>query len=65
MSNPVEAARRVKANSQYEKVDGVLLDLTTANAIVAVADALSPDSRSKLESMDIERAARICWKLVS
>lgn len=63
--NPVEAAREVVERKSARRVDGVLLDLTTAGAIVAVADALSPANREKLEGMSITRAADIVWKLVN
>jgi hypothetical protein len=64
-SNPVTAAHEVLEHFSARKVDGVLLDAMTARAIVTVAHALTPESRAKFEAMDVERAARIAWKLVS
>lgn len=64
-ANPVDAAYRVSERCQHEKVDGVLLDLTTARAIIAVYEKLSPENRAKMEAMTVTRAATIAWKLVS
>lgn len=62
--DPVEAARRVLDERSMKIVDGVLLDVVTAQAIRAVADALTTDeARAKLRSMPIERAGRVCLKL--
>lgn len=64
-SNAIDAAYDVLEHHSARKVDGVLLDATTAKAIVTVHKALSPTNRRRFEGMDIERAARIAWKLVS
>jgi hypothetical protein len=64
MPNPVDAAYRVSERCQAEKVDGVLLDLTTARAIIAVFEKLSPTNRARLERMSVTSAAKVCWKLV-
>jgi hypothetical protein len=45
--------------------DGVLIDIQTANAIVAVYDALSPENREKFTAMSLEKAATVAWKLVA
>lgn len=62
-ANPLTAAYEVVATGSARKVNGVLLDHFTAQAIVQVGEALSPESRAKLERMDIVRAATIVWKL--
>lgn len=49
---------------QARKVDGVLVDMQTANVIATVGAALSPVNRAKLDAMPVDKAARICWKLV-
>lgn len=60
----IAIARRIVANKQYKEVDGVLLDLTTANLMVQVYDALSKKAQDKFDTLSVERAASICWKLV-
>lgn len=72
----LDTARRVVERHQYEKVDAitgeprkgkgtVLLDATTANMLVNVADALSPANRERFEGMELVRAVDIGWKLVT
>lgn len=47
------------------KVDGVLVDATTANAILTVYDALNESGRAKLAAMRIDKMAAAAWKLVT
>lgn len=61
----VDAAYRVSENWTAETVDGVLLDATTARAIIAVHQGLSPKNRERFEQMPVERAAAVAWRLVS
>lgn len=58
------AIRAVVAEKQYRKVNGVMVDLFTASAIVAVYDALSAPNQAKLASLPIPRMAEICFSLV-
>lgn len=48
-----------------KEIDGVLVDVQTANAIVTVADGLSEENRAKLLAMPIGKMGLIAWKLVS
>jgi hypothetical protein len=60
----VVAAREVMEFKSARVVKGVLLDLQTAQVIVKVADALSPERAKILAGMPLTAAANICWKLV-
>lgn len=64
-SGAVDAAYRVSERWQAETVGGVLLDATSARAIIAVAEALSLENRERLNALPVERAAAICWRLVA
>ena len=61
----IEQIRRIVEQHQYEEVDGVLVDAQTAQAIVAVYDALKPENQVKFAAMDVTRAGLVAWKLVS
>lgn len=69
MSNLVTACERVVQNHQCETHQGVLIDAMTANVIVTVAAALSPESRARIDEL-IERPGGLvrfvdfCWKHV-
>jgi len=61
----IDDARKVLREKQYATVDGILLDATSANALVQAYDGLNPENRAKLESMSLDRAMSIVWKLFS
>ena len=61
----IDDARKVLREKQDAKVDGILLDATSANALVQAYDGLNPENRAKLESMSLDRAMSIVWKLFS
>jgi hypothetical protein len=48
----------------YAKVDGCIVDLTTAHCVVTVFDALKPDQQAKFASFPVWRMVDIAWKLV-
>ncbi len=55
---------RIKENHQYEKIDGVMIDATTANVIVTVYNALSLENRIKFASMPASKMASLAYKLI-
>jgi len=50
---------------QYQKIDGVLVDVQTANVILKVWDALNSSNRKKFEKLPVKKMANVSWKLVS
>lgn len=61
----VALAQRVIDESTARKdAHGMLLDLTTAGAILAVAKALTPTNATRLDKMPVAKAGAIAWKLV-
>lgn len=65
MSARYDVAKRIVANSQHEEVDGVILDLFTASAMVLVYEALSPSAQALFDEIPIERLAAFCLSKVS
>jgi hypothetical protein len=60
----VEACRSIVANGQYEKINGHMVDLFTASAIVKVHDALSDTSKPKLLALPVARMASIAFQVL-
>ncbi len=58
----MDQVRKVVQDKQYATVDGMILDLFTASAIVAVYDALSPENKAKVEGLPLERMAEFALK---
>ena len=50
---------------QHQKIDGVLVDMQTANVILKVWDALNSSNRKKFEKLSVKKMANVAWKLVS
>ena len=50
---------------QAKKMDGYLIDMQTANAILKVGDALNKSNQKKFGKLPIKKMANVAWKLVS
>ena len=61
---PVEVARRIVQNGQYEKYKGMMLDTFTASAIVKVYDAVNDSNKKKLDSLKLPKLVNLVWKLL-
>lgn len=47
-----------------QKVDGIFIDMQTANAIITVYDALNDKNKAKMASFHIARMGKIAWDLM-
>ncbi|WP_433530264.1 hypothetical protein ACQPYA_29500 [Micromonospora sp. CA-263727] len=59
----IELLREAKRGN-CRKIDGVVVDATTAGAILTVYDALTPATRAKLAALRIDRMAHVAWKVL-
>ena len=60
----IAAVRRIVAEGQYAKVDGVMVDLFSASAVVKVYDALNGENQAKYAALPVGRMAEIAFKLL-
>lgn len=60
-----DAIKKIVDDSQYAKIEGVIVDGTTANLLLKVCDALSEENRKKLLAMPIKKMVDVAWKLTS
>lgn len=60
----IAAIRRIVDEKDYAKVDGVMVDLFSASAIVQVYDALNPQNQEKYRSLHVAKMAKIAFALV-
>lgn len=60
----LDRLRRIVEEKQAARVDGLLVDLFTASAIVKVHDALNEENRAKFVSVPVRRMASIAFKLI-
>ena len=61
----IDVCRRILDDFQAEEIDGVLIDVQTANAMSLVWEHLSEKSRASFESLDVARVAAFCWSQVT
>ena len=59
----IEVLREV-ANGHMRKVDGVMVDGTTAAAILTVYDAVKPATQAKIAALDIDKMAEVAWRVL-
>ena len=63
--NPKEAQlRQIVSDKQRGKVEGVMVDLFTASAIVSVLDAINETNKEKLLALPVERMADIAFRMM-
>lgn len=55
---------REAAHGRWRKIDGVVVDMTTAAAILTVYDAVKPATKSKLAALPIDRMAAVVWRIL-
>jgi hypothetical protein len=60
----IDNLREIVHSSSAKKIDGMLVDITTANAILTVYDNLSDTNKAKLIDMPLEKMAAVCWRLL-
>ncbi|NIL44052.1 hypothetical protein HCB17_25275 [Salinispora arenicola] len=59
----IELLREAKRGA-FRKIDGAVVDATTAAAILTVYDAIKPATRAKLAALPIDRMVQVAWRLL-
>jgi hypothetical protein len=59
----LERMKQIVANGQSEKVDGMWVDISSANVYVTIYEALNETNQGKLDKMGLYNAMRMCWDL--
>ena len=61
----IQAMRKIKREHQMAKVNEVAIDAYSANAVLAVFDAINEANRDKLIRMPVARVVEVCFKLLN
>lgn len=61
--NRIEKIRQIVSEKQYASVDGVLVDLFTASAIIRIYDQGSDGAKKLIEELPIEKLGKIALEL--
>lgn len=60
----IEQLKEIVRTHSARKIEEVLIDVQTANAIVTVYEALGAENKEKFTNSSIEKMAHVAWKLV-
>ena len=60
----IEKLRWIVEHHSFRKVEGQVIDAQTANALVTVHDALSPENQAKFGDVPLLRLVDFAWKRV-
>ena len=60
----IDRIRAIVKNCQWEKIEGYMVDLFSASAIVAVYDALNPTNREMFARMPLPKMQSVAMKLL-
>ena len=63
-SSRMDTIRQILESSQSQTVDGMLVDIQTANVLVQVFDALSPENQAKVDQVPLDRLVEWAWSKV-
>ena len=62
--NKIKACKRIVKRHSAEEIDGILVDVQSANAIVTVYKYIGKRNKSKFIDMPIQRMSDISWRLL-
>ena len=60
----IDIIRRIVKNHQYEKIDGMMVDATTAMMLDTVHDALKPAMQKKFDDIPLKKLVDFGWSMV-
>ena len=59
----INKIKRIAKTSQAEKIDGVLVDMQTANLIVQVYSSVNSKTKKRMEKLPIIKITNVIWKI--
>jgi hypothetical protein len=60
----INAFRQIVERGQYAKIDGMMVDLFSASAVVKVYDALNETNQAKYRTVNAAKMASIAFQLI-
>ena len=60
----VDQMRDIVAKKQAKKINGVMVDMFTASAVVKVYDAINDTNKAKMDKMTVPAMANVAFKLL-
>ena len=60
----MDKVRKIVQDKSAAKIDGVMVDLFTASAIVQIYDKVNDANKAKMDNAKISALANIAWKVM-
>jgi len=60
----MDKVRKIVQDKSAAKIDGVMVDLFTASAIVQIYDKVNDANKAKMDNAKIAALANIAWKVM-
>ena len=61
----INAIRQIVTEKQYAKIDGIMVDLFSASAIIGVYDNINETHQAKYRELPVYRMADIAFKIMN
>ncbi len=61
----IEALKRIVEQKQYAKIDGIMVDLFSASAIVQIYDALNETNQLKYRNCNVVKMSNTAFKIMN
>ena len=59
----IDKLRRIIKEGQYARINGVIVDVSTAKIMCIVWDNMDEKKRELFQKMDIRKLSDFCWSL--
>lgn len=56
--------KRIIENRQYEEINGIAVDMQTANMIMTIYNKLNKKNKKKYSKLNLNQMVNIGWKII-
>lgn len=56
--------KRIVENRQYEEINGIAVDMQTANAVITVYNAINKKNKKKFSKLPLTVMVDLTWKMI-
>jgi hypothetical protein len=60
----IDRIREVVETKTCSRINGLMVDMTTAHAVILVYDALNPKNKETFAALPLRKMVSVTWKLV-
>ncbi len=64
MTEIITVMKRIVENRQYEVINGVSVDMQTANMITTIYNKLNKKNKKKYAKLDLNMMVNVGWKII-